>query len=169
MAQDTLTPTPETTTNALTPEQQLVALASKVSALSTLALELTRLGIEINSDLPAVVQAHIEAAIAHMALSGPQFFHSAAISPDDLEAQFPLGYGDTQAWHVVCVGRRPSLYASAADADDQVRGVPNQSRKKKDSRAEALLYYRSQYQQGECERVSEAAPASHAPVPTARS
>jgi hypothetical protein len=52
----------------------------------------------------------------------------------------------------------------SADADDQVRGIPKQSRKKKDSRQEALLYYQAQYDLGKCERVSEARPALHVDV-----
>jgi hypothetical protein len=56
------------------------------------------------------------------------------------------------------------MLSPSPDADDQIRGVPGQSRKKKDSRQEALLYYRAQYESGECERVSEARPASQIDV-----
>jgi hypothetical protein len=42
-----------------------------------------------------------------------KFYHSAALAPDELDALFPAGYGDNIHWHVVCVGRRPGLYASA--------------------------------------------------------
>ncbi|KAF8179379.1 hypothetical protein K438DRAFT_1977432 [Mycena galopus ATCC 62051] len=144
-----------------TAAEELAALVSKATTLSKLALDMTRLCIEIGDGLPAVVKAQVDAAIAELAPVGPQFYRSAAIAPDDLEALFPSGYGDNQPWYVICVGRRPGLYASAADADDQVRGVPNQLRKKKDSHEEALLYYRSQYRIGECTRISEAPPASH--------
>ncbi|KAJ7808205.1 hypothetical protein B0H14DRAFT_3482605 [Mycena olivaceomarginata] len=148
------------TTIAPTSEQEMASLVSKVTAMSKLALDMTRLCIEINDKLPAVVQGQVVAALASVAPLGPVFHHSAAPLPDEIDAMFPAGYGEHQAWYVVCVGRRPGLYASYADADDQVRGVPKQSRKKKDSLQEALLYYRTQYRQGECERVSEAPPAS---------
>ncbi|KAJ7353249.1 hypothetical protein DFH08DRAFT_956320 [Mycena albidolilacea] len=145
----------------LTLAEELTALRFKVSSLSKLALDLTRLCIEINDDVPHIVKSHVDAAVAKAA---PKFYHSAAPAPDELEALFPPGYGDSITWYVVCVGRRPSLYASFADADDQVRGVPKQSCKKKDSRQEALLYYRAQYDLGECERVSGARPALHVDV-----
>ncbi|KAJ7722467.1 hypothetical protein B0H14DRAFT_3520318 [Mycena olivaceomarginata] len=146
------------TTIAPTSEQEMAALVSKVTVMSKLALDMTRLCIEINDKLPAVVQGQVVAALA-----SPWAPFSITAPPDeiDIDAMFPAGYGEHQAWYVVCVGRHPGLYASYADADDQVRGVPNQSRKKKDSLQEALLYYRTQYRQGECERVSEAPPASH--------
>ncbi|KAJ7735300.1 hypothetical protein B0H14DRAFT_3516876 [Mycena olivaceomarginata] len=138
------------TTIAPTSEQEMASLVSKVTAMSKLALDMTRLCIEINDKLPAVVQGQVVAALASVAPLGPVFHHSAAPLPDEIDAMFPAGYGEHQA---------------CADADDQVRGVPKQSRKKKDSLQEALLYYRTQYRQGECERVSEAPPASHVAAP----
>ncbi|KAJ6464566.1 hypothetical protein C8R45DRAFT_1107437 [Mycena sanguinolenta] len=117
-----------------------------------------------SDELLAVVKRQLDAAVEKLTPPAPHFYHSAAPAPDDLAVLFPPGYGDNIAWHVVCVGRRPGLYASPTDADDQVRGIPKQSRKKKDSRQEALSYYRSQYDLGECARVSEAPPVSHVPV-----
>ncbi|KAJ7797774.1 hypothetical protein B0H14DRAFT_3493261 [Mycena olivaceomarginata] len=138
----------------LTPAEELTALRFKVSSLSKLALDLTRLCIEINDDVPHIVKSHVDAAVAKAA---PKFYHSAAPAPDELEALFPPGYGDSIAWYVVCVGRRPGLYASFPWRS---QAVPQ----KKDSRQEALLYYRAQYDLGECERVSEARPALHVDV-----
>ncbi|KAJ7195412.1 hypothetical protein B0H12DRAFT_1245565 [Mycena haematopus] len=168
MAQDTETVTVAPTTEeeldpALAP-QQLAELVSKVTSLSKMTVDMTRLCIDINADLPVVLKAQVAADVALATPAAPRFYHSAALAPDELDKLFPPGYGDNLAWHVVCVGRRPGLYASSADADDQVRGIPNQSRKKKDSRQEALFYYRTQYTLGECERVSEAPPASHVNV-----
>ncbi|KAJ7838107.1 hypothetical protein B0H14DRAFT_2588834 [Mycena olivaceomarginata] len=100
-------------------------------------------GAGLQNKLPAVVQAQVVDALASVAPQGPAFHHSAAPLPDEIDAMFPLGYGENQP---------------CADADDQVRGVPNQSRKRKDTLREALLYYRTQYRLGECERVSEAPP-----------
>ncbi|KAJ7691220.1 hypothetical protein B0H14DRAFT_3532031 [Mycena olivaceomarginata] len=159
---------PTTTTIAPTSEQEMAAVVSKVTAMSKLALDMTRLCIEVNDKLPAVVQAQVVDALASVAPQGPAFHHSAAPLPDEIDAMFPLGYGENQPWYVVCVGRRPGLYASYADVDDQVRGVPNQSRKRKDTLREALLYYRTQYRLGECERVLEAPPASASHVAAPR-
>ncbi|KAF8146484.1 hypothetical protein K438DRAFT_504603 [Mycena galopus ATCC 62051] len=96
-----------------TPAEELAVLISKVTALSKYALDMTRLCIEIGEDLPDVVKAHVDSAIAELGPAGPQFYHTAAISPEDLEGLFPAGYGDNQPWYVVCVGRRPGLYASS--------------------------------------------------------
>ncbi|KAF8210718.1 hypothetical protein K438DRAFT_1958940 [Mycena galopus ATCC 62051] len=146
-----------------TPTEELAVLVSKVTALSKYALDMTRLCIEIGEGLPDIVKAQVDSAITELTPAARTFitlrpYHLTFGSP------LPCWLRDNQPWYVVCVGHRPGLYASSADADDQVRGVPNQSRKKKDSREEALLYYRSQYRLGECERVSEAPPASHVPV-----
>ncbi|KAJ7893423.1 hypothetical protein B0H14DRAFT_3427495 [Mycena olivaceomarginata] len=130
-----------TTTNAATSEQEMAALVAKVTTLSKLALDMTRLCIDVNDNLPALVQSQVAAAVAAVTSPGPKWYHSPAPSPDEMDAMFPPGYLDNVQWYVVCVGRRPRpLYQ---DADDQVRGVPNQLRKRKDSRQEALLYYRS--------------------------
>ncbi|KAJ7347682.1 hypothetical protein DFH08DRAFT_808464 [Mycena albidolilacea] len=145
----------------LSPAEELTALRFKVSSLTKLVLDLTRLCIEINDDVPHIVKSHVDTVVAKVA---SKFYHSAALVPDELEALFPAGYGDNIAWHVMCIGRRPGLYASSPDADDQVRGVPGQSRKTKDSRREALLYYRAQYELGECAHISEARPASQIDV-----
>lgn len=45
------------------------------------------------------------------------------------------------------------------EADDQVRGVPGMSRRRKDNRLEALLFYRTQHGLGEVYQKSEEAPA----------
>ncbi|KAJ7883020.1 hypothetical protein B0H14DRAFT_2565092 [Mycena olivaceomarginata] len=136
--------TDTSTTIAPTSQQELGALVSKVTALSKLTLDMTRLCIEVNDALPAVVQGQVVAALA-AAVPSITWYHSAAPLPDEIDAMFPPGLFDNEPWHVVCIGRRPGLYASYMDADDQVRNVPNQSRKRKDTREEALLYYRAQH------------------------
>ncbi|KAJ7480530.1 hypothetical protein B0H11DRAFT_2233306 [Mycena galericulata] len=142
-------------TNTPTPEEELAALVAQVGALSKLALDMTRSCIDISDSIPRIVRAQVDAAIAKILPPGPLFFRSVAPTPAQIEARFPPGTGDNQPWYVVCIGRSPGLYATSQEADDQVNGVPNQSRKKKDSRQEALLYYRSQYEIGEVMQVSE--------------
>ncbi|KAJ7897596.1 hypothetical protein B0H14DRAFT_2557599 [Mycena olivaceomarginata] len=146
-----------TATNAATSEQEMAALVSKVTALSKLALDMTRLCIEVNDNLPALVQSQVAAAVAAVTLP--------PLHRMKWTRCFPPGYLDNIQWYVVCVGRRPGQYSSYQDADDQVRNVPGQLWKRKDNRQEALLFYRNQFRAGECKRVSEAQPASHVAAP----
>ncbi|KAJ7790152.1 hypothetical protein B0H14DRAFT_2626336 [Mycena olivaceomarginata] len=116
--------TDTSTTIAPTSQQELGALVSKVTALSKLTLDMTRLCIEVNDALPTVVQGQVAAALA-AAVPSVTWYHSAAPLPDEIDAMFPPGLFDNEPWHVVCIGRRPGLYASYMDADDQVRNVPS--------------------------------------------
>ncbi|KAF8171610.1 hypothetical protein K438DRAFT_1982026 [Mycena galopus ATCC 62051] len=150
-------------TSALVPaasnsEQELAALVSQVAALSKLAVDLTERSVDSNEKLPRVVQAQVEAALAEARPPTPAFFEYDAPTPVELEALFPAGRGDNQAWHVVCVGRKPGLYAASDEADEQVRGVPEQSRRKMAGRATALAYYRNMYEQGKVTCLTEIPP-----------
>ncbi|KAJ6548366.1 hypothetical protein B0H19DRAFT_1298949 [Mycena capillaripes] len=133
-------------TNAATPEQELAALIAQVGALSKIALDMTRHCIEINDQLPRVVRAQVDAALAGLT-PAPAFVQGAAPTPAELEAAFPPGRGDNQTWYVVCIGCRPGLYATPEEADDQVLGIPGQSRRKMSGRGPALAYYRHMYSQ----------------------
>ncbi|KAJ7441888.1 hypothetical protein FB451DRAFT_1360221 [Mycena latifolia] len=139
---------PPATTTA-TPEQELAALVAKVTVLSKLALEMTKHCIDLHDALPGVIASQVAAALA--AVTGPSadFIQGSALTPNELDALFPPGVGENQTWHVVCIGRNPGLYPSAEDADEQVKGVPNQFRQKKAGRVEALSFYRYKYNRGE--------------------
>ncbi|KAJ6548274.1 hypothetical protein B0H10DRAFT_2101155 [Mycena sp. CBHHK59/15] len=145
---------PSSQTNAATPEQELAALVSQVAALSKIALDMTRHCLDINEKLPRVVRAQVDAAIAEHT-PATAFYEETAPTPDQLEAQFPPGRGDSQAWYVVCTGRQPGLYASADEADEQVSGVPHQHRRKLTGRGPALAYYRQLYELGQVMRLTE--------------
>ncbi|KAJ7478927.1 hypothetical protein FB451DRAFT_1395542 [Mycena latifolia] len=132
-------------TIAPTPAEELVALVAKVTAMSRQALDLTVKCLDVSHELPRVVAAQVAAAVADFT-SDVAFVEEVAPTPDELDALFPPGTGDSQTWYVVSIGRQPGLYASPHDADDQVRGVPHQGRRKKDGRAEALAYYRTMYE-----------------------
>ncbi|KAJ7774397.1 hypothetical protein B0H14DRAFT_2965332 [Mycena olivaceomarginata] len=158
---------------AATPQQDLAALVSQVAALSILAvnitqrcvdteekamsklaLDMTRHCIDLTDKIPRVVRAQVEAAIAEV--SPPTaFVQGVAPTPAQLEAQFPLGRSDNQAWYVVCIGRQPGLYATPDEADAQVLGVPNQSRRKVVGRVPALAYYRQMYDLQRVMRLTE--------------
>ncbi|KAJ7775780.1 hypothetical protein B0H14DRAFT_2631816 [Mycena olivaceomarginata] len=82
------------------PQQELGALVSKVTALSKLTLDMTRLCIEVNGivnhALPAVVQGQVAAALA-AAVPSVTWYHSAAPLPDEIDAMFPPGLFDNEA------------------------------------------------------------------------
>ncbi|KAJ7459013.1 hypothetical protein FB451DRAFT_1182599 [Mycena latifolia] len=154
---------PATTTAS--PEQELAALVAQVTALSKLALEMTKHCIELHGKstplyaLPGVIASQVAAALAVPAASSVDFISGTALTPDELEALFPPGVGDHQTWHVVCIGREPGLYPSAEDAEEQVKGVPNQFRQKKSGRLEALSFYRYKYLRGEVIKYCDLAAA----------
>ncbi|KAJ7870319.1 hypothetical protein B0H14DRAFT_3440151 [Mycena olivaceomarginata] len=160
-------------TTAATPEQELAALVSQVAAMSVLAvnitqhcvdtddkavsklaLDMTRHCIDLTDKIPRVVRAQVEAAVAEVR-PPTTFSQGIAPTPAQLEAQFPSGRGDNQAWYVVCIGRQPGLYATADEADAQVLGVPDQYRRKVVGRIPALVYYRQMYDLQRVMRLTE--------------
>ncbi|KAJ7138170.1 hypothetical protein C8R44DRAFT_868495 [Mycena epipterygia] len=145
---------PSTPTIAPNPAEELAALVAKVDALSKLALDMTKLAININQAIPAVVTAQVATAVALLAPSPPAFTHSQGRTPGQMEMAFPLGFGDQQSWYVVIVGREPGLYGSSAEADAQVNGIPGQFRQKKSNRLEALAFYCHRFLDGTVDKVT---------------
>ncbi|KAJ7866847.1 hypothetical protein B0H14DRAFT_3442239 [Mycena olivaceomarginata] len=123
-------------------------------AMSKLALDMTRHCIDLTDKIPRVVRAQVEAAVAEVH-PPVAFSQGIAPTPAQLEAQFPSGRGDNQAWYVVCIGRQPGLYATADEADAQVLGVPDQYRRKVVGRIPALAYYRQMYDLQRVMRLTE--------------
>ncbi|KAJ7262141.1 hypothetical protein C8J57DRAFT_1336265 [Mycena rebaudengoi] len=135
-----------TQTTAPTPAPPAMeAFVAKVATLSRLAADLTKLAIEVQTELSDVRKT-----------PDPVWVASTPLTPDDLDAKFPPGTGEHQHWYVVLRGRSPGLYPSYTDCDEQVRGVPNQFCEKKRGRAEALAFYRASYERGEVEQWTEA-------------
>ncbi|KAJ7120585.1 hypothetical protein C8R43DRAFT_959823 [Mycena crocata] len=87
-----------------------------------------------------------------------------ALTPDQLEASYAKGVCDNVAWQVVCIGREPGMYIDPDDAKANVEGVPSGFRKKKDSRLEALAFYRARYEDGKVQKW-RAVPIRPASVP----
>ncbi|KAJ6494479.1 hypothetical protein C8R45DRAFT_927658 [Mycena sanguinolenta] len=162
---------------AATPEQELAALVSRVAAVaklavnvsnrcldvhdtetSKLALEITRQCIDIGDKIPQVVRTHVDAALEDARPPTPAFYEYVAPTPAEVDEKVPEARSDNQTWHVVCVGRQPGLYATYEEADDQVRGVPDQSRRKVVGRDPALAYYRHMYEHGKVTRLTETPP-----------
>ncbi|KAJ7276580.1 hypothetical protein C8J57DRAFT_193311 [Mycena rebaudengoi] len=144
-----------TQTTAPTPDK-MEAFVAKVATLARLAAEVTKLAIDVQTELPDVVDAAIDAACQEEENTDPVWVAGIPLTPDDLEAKFPPGTGEHQHWYVVLCGRSPGLYPSYTDCDSQVHGVPNQARKKRRGRAEALAFYRASYDRGEVEQWTEA-------------
>ncbi|KAJ6566708.1 hypothetical protein B0H19DRAFT_1257900 [Mycena capillaripes] len=144
-------------TTVPTPEQELAALAMQITDLSKLAI-------------PAVVAAHV-AAIRPTVM----FEWGTAPTPDEMETAFPSGPNESGVWYVVCVGRQPGLYFNSLEADEQVKGVPNQFCQKKTSRREALDFYHYKFDRNEVKKLTEvpidttAAPSSSKPLSSSSS
>ncbi|KAJ7277779.1 hypothetical protein C8J57DRAFT_1503618 [Mycena rebaudengoi] len=136
------------------PTQEMATLVAKVARLSKLAVELTSLVIEIQTELPGLLKAEIDAALGDENTDN-LWVAGSPLAPDELEAIFPPGVGDTQTWYVVLRGQNPGLYPSYNDCDEQVRGVPKQFRQKKSGRLEALAFYRRHYTEGGVEKWTE--------------
>ncbi|KAJ7774528.1 hypothetical protein DFH07DRAFT_952238 [Mycena maculata] len=135
---DTNVPTATTTA---TPEQEMAVLLAQLAALSRSSLDITRACIDLTA-------------------TGPSFVFGVPQTPDELDALFPPGRGDNQVWHVVTIGRNPGF----AEADDEVLGIPNQHRRRKTSRQEALAYYRHQWGLSAVIKLTEAPVDLEAPV-----
>ncbi|KAJ6487346.1 hypothetical protein DFH09DRAFT_1105919 [Mycena vulgaris] len=169
-------------TTSPTPAQELAALVTKVAALSKLALEMTKLTMDIDGmacptlsfpadfcleAIPTVIASQVAAAVAAVQPPAPQFVEGVAYTPTQMDGMFPPGFGDHQAWYVVIVGREPGLYGSSVAADAEVNGVPGQFRQKKSSRIEALAFYRNRYNDNAVIKLNEAVVAAPAPAPVA--
>ncbi|KAJ7471588.1 hypothetical protein B0H11DRAFT_1919432 [Mycena galericulata] len=163
---------PAAATNASNPQEELDALVKRIAELSQMSLAMTRLqAFDIASaclDLKTIVP-EVFARVAGdspdepAASAGVDWVEEDAPTPDEMEQFFPPGLGDDHAWHVVCVGRETGLFQSAEEADKQIRGVPNQFRQKKDSRVEALAFYRLRYEDGRVHQMV-AIPVESAPA-----
>ncbi|KAJ7506700.1 hypothetical protein B0H11DRAFT_1903485 [Mycena galericulata] len=161
---------PAPATAASSPQQELDALVKRVSELSQMALDMTRLCIDVQTVVPGVALSRQAFDMARVCLdlraALPEAFARAtgaaseevapiaapfdwveelAPTPNQMDSYYPPGVGDDLSWHVVCIGREPGLYASPEEANKQILGVPNQFRQKKDSRVEALAFYRLRY------------------------
>ncbi|KAJ7749149.1 hypothetical protein B0H16DRAFT_1461317 [Mycena metata] len=168
--------------------QEMEVLISRLTALSKLGLEMTRHCIDVTEAIPRVIHAQVNAQVdaildggatinASEPAPGPTWYSSPAPTPAEMEARYPPGPNDDITHYVVCIGRAPGLYitsissvvltlpVASQEAEDQVCGVPDMSRRKKDSRAEGLRYYREQHALGRAMHISEVPP----PAPVASS
>ncbi|KAJ7886565.1 hypothetical protein B0H14DRAFT_3431142 [Mycena olivaceomarginata] len=161
---------------ATSPEQQLEALISQVTAMSMLAvdfsercidvhdkemsrsaLDIARQCIDINAKIPRVVRAHVDAAVDELRSPTPAFYEHIAPTPDEIAASVPTGQGDNQMWYVVVLDA--DLACMPPHAEDEVRGVPRGSCRKVLGRVSALAHYRQMYDTGKVRLMSEEIPS----------
>ncbi|KAJ7122606.1 hypothetical protein C8R43DRAFT_959313 [Mycena crocata] len=168
---------PSPANNASTPQQEMDALLELVGTLSSMSLNLTRLCIEVQNVVPGIALSRqalemtgacldikdqirhafavvAEAAVAAAAPPAPlvEWIRRQALTPDQLERSHPAGLCDDSAYQVVTIGREPGIFISSDDASNNISGVPKGFRKKKDSRIEALAFYRAQFEAGKVEK-----------------
>ncbi|KAJ7733913.1 hypothetical protein B0H16DRAFT_1732009 [Mycena metata] len=174
-----------TAINDASSDDELASLLSTLAALSKIGLEMARHSIDVTDVIPRVIRSQVDAQVraqldaavdaavdaalgavnaSSAAASTTTFYKSAAPTPEAMEARYPPGNNDDVPHYVVAIGRRPGLYISSQEAEDQVCGVPDMSRKKKDNRVEALLYYRGLYNTGRAMTVSEIQPVPAVPA-----
>ncbi|KAJ7702496.1 hypothetical protein B0H16DRAFT_1483191 [Mycena metata] len=164
----------QTANTANSAEKEMEVLISRLTALSKLGLEMTRHCIDVTEAIPHVIRAQVDAQVdailegstnANAEVTtvepGPTWYSTPAPTLAQMEARYPPGVNDDIAHYIVCIGRVPGLYTSSQDAEDQVRGVPDMSCRKKDTRAEGLRWYREQHTLGKTMRVSEVPPPTH--------
>ncbi|KAJ7772707.1 hypothetical protein DFH07DRAFT_767997 [Mycena maculata] len=182
------TPTPNPTT-AATPDEELAALVAQTQSLSKLALDMTKLCIDLNVTRPpaeiptaahsssAKVQSLSKLAVdmtklcigindAIPTVVGSQVAVAIApfapVAPQWIHAA-ALTPAQMQALHPP----GPGDLQSCTEADLQVNGVPGQFRKKKDTREEALAFYEYKYNLNEVDKLVEVPAPAPAPTPVA--
>ncbi|KAJ7177505.1 hypothetical protein C8R43DRAFT_1118495 [Mycena crocata] len=182
-------------TTASTSQGEMDALLAMVANLSHLSLDLTRLCIDVQNVVPGIALSRkalemtgacldvkdqirhafavvVEAAAAASAPPAPlvEWVRRQALTPDQLETSHPAGYCDDSAYQVVTIGHEPGIFISSEDASVNISGVPKGYRKKKDSRVEALAFYRAQFEAGKVEKWIDTpivpAAANPAPAPS---
>ncbi|KAJ7626755.1 hypothetical protein B0H17DRAFT_1218521 [Mycena rosella] len=149
--------------NVSNPQREMDALTAKVAELTTMCLDMTKLCIDVQTRAATAATAAMNAATAASAATAAAFAGADATdnaiwaqgdprTPAQMEALFPPGPNDGRPFQVVCIGASP---ACTPPRQRPALGVPNQFRLKKDTRAEALAYYRFQYNAGKVQKWTE--------------
>ncbi|KAJ7789716.1 hypothetical protein B0H14DRAFT_3502713 [Mycena olivaceomarginata] len=159
-------PTSAETKASSSPKEELESLVSLVAALSQMSLDIAKHCLDVQTRLPGIVDAVIAAGVAAQIPPPPTWVSGIARTPDELEAAHPATEDDdSQVLHVVTVGREPGLYATVAQSNYQVNGVPGAARLRMPGRVAALAYYRAKYAAHEVEKLVPA--PDPAPAPSA--
>ncbi|KAJ7876071.1 hypothetical protein B0H14DRAFT_2568366 [Mycena olivaceomarginata] len=152
-------PTSAETKASSSPKEELESLVSLVAALSQMSLDIAKHCLDVQTRLPGIVDAVIAAGVAaqilHLPAPPPTWVSGIARTPDELEAAHPATEDDdSQVLHVVTVGREPGLYATVAQSNYQVNGVPGAACLRMPGRVAALAYYRAKYAAHEVEKLA---------------
>ncbi|KAJ7744334.1 hypothetical protein B0H16DRAFT_1463203 [Mycena metata] len=163
-------------TNAPSSDEELASLLSTLAALSKIGLDMTCNCIDITDAIPRVIRAQVDAQVAAQvaaavnsavdaALAARPALPLIAVLPRPPTKLTPATLPDTTTTSLTMLSPEAAARASTSskEAEDQVRGVPDMARKKKDNRMEALQYYRALYNAGQAMTITKAAPVSTAP------
>ncbi|KAJ6467493.1 hypothetical protein C8R47DRAFT_1078616 [Mycena vitilis] len=160
-----------TAPSASTPQQELEALVARVAALSQMSLAMAKHCLDVQTKLPVVFNAAVEAGVGALTPSPPAWVLLTARTPDELDAAHPSAPGLNEMSYHVVRRREPGLYNSVEESDYQVLGVPGGKRRKITTRLAALAYYRERYASNEVQKwgvidSSEAPASSPAAAPS---
>ncbi|KAJ7632051.1 hypothetical protein B0H17DRAFT_1149998 [Mycena rosella] len=136
--------------------EEMEELAAMVAGLSQMSLVIAQHCFDLQTQLPLAFNAAVAEAIAAALPPPTVLVKGVPRTPDQLDAAHPPGSGDDIPYHVVTTGREPGLYASVAESDAQVHGVPSKPLRKA-TRMEALAYYCSMYEDGKVEKWTSGA------------
>ncbi|KAJ6556335.1 hypothetical protein B0H19DRAFT_1071442 [Mycena capillaripes] len=135
---------------SLSPREELAALVEIVDKLVLRANALTRMAREVQTKLPNILdRLNAEAAADHV------WVRAVAKDPAVVEAEHASELNGSRGWWVVYVGREPGLYTTVEAANIQINGCPGQQCRRKGSKAEALLFYRQKWDDGEVRKWVE--------------
>ncbi|KAJ7886285.1 hypothetical protein B0H13DRAFT_1889304 [Mycena leptocephala] len=121
--------------------QELRALIATVDKLFSRSLATAHTAEAIKAKLSDITDSLDEEAPP----PDPVFVRDVAKTPGQVEAENAHIPNGTRPWWVVFVGREPGIYSTVEAADLQIKGCPGQEYRRKGSKAEALSYYRMQY------------------------
>ncbi|KAJ7633978.1 hypothetical protein B0H17DRAFT_1149813 [Mycena rosella] len=131
--------------------EEMEELVAMVAGLSQMSLVIAQRCVDLQTQLPLAFNAAVVEAVAAALPPPTVLVKGVPRTLDQLDAAHPPGSGDDIPYHVVTTGREPGLYASVAESDTQVHGVPSK-RLQKATCMEALAYYRSMYEDGKVEK-----------------
>ncbi|KAJ6527492.1 hypothetical protein B0H19DRAFT_1084036 [Mycena capillaripes] len=134
-----------TATNTPNAREELAALIATADKLQLRANSLARTATLVRDKVHDVLRTLNEEAVADNV-----WVRAVAKTPDTVEAEHAAAPDGSHPWWVVFVGREPGLYTTVQDSDAQIKGCPHQQcRRRRNSKAEALFFYRRMHEQGE--------------------
>ncbi|KAJ7921489.1 hypothetical protein B0H13DRAFT_2318386 [Mycena leptocephala] len=135
-----MTNTPAATT-ALTARDELRAVITTVDKLFARSIAAAHTAEGIKTKLSDILKRLNEEAAADNV-----FVRAVPKTPKQVVAENADAHNGSRSWWVVFVGREPGIYSTLEEANLQIKGCPGQECRCKGSKAEALAYYRMQYE-----------------------